>query len=76
MTATPEPKDKLGTMARQRVATAVRRAVVVNGPENVVLQWDAVDWRSAEDDVRRLRQRIFTASQAGDLSRRSAICRS
>jgi len=29
----------------------------------------AVDWRAAEDDVRRLRQRIFTASQAGDLKR-------
>jgi RNA-directed DNA polymerase len=39
---------------------------VVNGPEDDVLDWDAVDWRAAEDDVRRLRQRIFTATQAGD----------
>jgi RNA-directed DNA polymerase len=43
--------------------------VVVNGPEDAVLDWDAVDWRRVEDDVRRLRQRIFTASQAGDLSK-------
>ena len=43
--------------------------MVVNGPEDVPSGWDAVDWRQAEDDVRRLRQRIFTASQAGDLRR-------
>ncbi len=41
--------------------------MVANGPEDVPAGWDAVDWRQAEDDVRRLRQRIFTASQAGDL---------
>jgi len=41
----------------------------VNGPEGEVLDWDAVDWRRVEDDVRRLRQRIFTATQAGDLKR-------
>ena len=40
---------------------------MVNGPEDDVLDWDAVDWRQAGDDVRRLRQRIFTASRAGDL---------
>ena len=33
------------------------------------LDWDAVDWRQVEDDVRRLRQRIFTASKAGDLKK-------
>ena len=38
--------------------------VMVNGPEDDVLDWDAVDWRQA-GDVRRLRQRIFTASRAG-----------
>jgi RNA-directed DNA polymerase len=41
-------------------------SVVVNGPEDDVVDWDAVDWRLVEDDVRRLRQRIFTATQAGD----------
>src|SRR5205809_3950440 len=41
----------------------------VNGPEGDVLDWDAIDWPAVEDDVRRLRQRIFTASQAGDLKK-------
>ena len=39
---------------------------MVNGPEGDVVDWDAVDWRQAGDNVRRLRQRIFTASRAGD----------
>src|ERR1700759_571719 len=43
--------------------------MVANGPEDVPSGWDAVDWRAAEENVRRLRQRIFTASQAGDLRR-------
>ncbi|MBO0811649.1 MAG: group II intron reverse transcriptase/maturase [Microlunatus sp.] len=46
---------------------------VVNGPDgdvlDNVLDWHWVDWGQVEDDVRRLRQRIFTASQAGDLAR-------
>ena len=42
-------------------------AAVANGPEDDVVDWDAVDWRQVQDDVRRLRQRIFTASRAGDL---------
>jgi RNA-directed DNA polymerase len=41
-------------------------ALGVNGPEGVVQDWDSIDWRSCEDDVRRLRQRIFKAAQAGD----------
>jgi RNA-directed DNA polymerase len=61
MTARSEPKDTLDA-----VATVVG---VVNGPEDEVLDWDAVGWRRVEDDVRRLRQRIFTASRAGDLKR-------
>src|SRR6476469_4880750 len=43
--------------------------VEVNGPEDDVLDWDAVDWRAVEDDVRLRRQRIFTASRAGDLKK-------
>jgi RNA-directed DNA polymerase len=43
--------------------------MVANGPEDVLSDWDAVDWHAAEENVRRLRQRIFTASQAGDLRR-------
>src|ERR1700689_3335569 len=42
---------------------------VVNGPEDASVDWHAGDWRAAEASVRRLRQRIFTASQAGDLPR-------
>jgi RNA-directed DNA polymerase len=57
VTTTLEPKGKLGATK------------VVNGPEDGPCGWDAVDWRAAEDNVRRLRQRIFTASQAGDLKR-------
>ena len=58
MTRTPEPKGKLDATQR-----------LVNGPEDEPPGWDAVDWRAAEENVRRLRQRIFTASQAGDLKR-------
>jgi len=55
----PEPKDKLDAAT----------TVVVSGPEDVPLDWHAVDWRVCEENVRRLRQRIFTASKAGDLPR-------
>jgi RNA-directed DNA polymerase len=48
------------------LGTAALTGVVVNGPEDEVLDWDAVAWRVVEDDVRRLRQRIFTATQAQD----------
>ncbi|WP_197487981.1 group II intron reverse transcriptase/maturase, partial [Rhodococcus sp. LB1] len=41
----------------------------VNGPQGRSLDWDAVRWRSVEEQVRRLRQRIFAASQAGDLKK-------
>jgi RNA-directed DNA polymerase len=58
---TPEPKDKLDA--------ATTLVGVVNGPEDASLDWRTVDWRAAEESVRRLRQRIFTASQAGDLPR-------
>src|SRR3954464_79423 len=44
-------------------------AAVVNGPEDEPLDWDAIQWRHAEENVRRLRQRIFAASRAGDLKR-------
>lgn len=54
--------------AMTEAAAAVTDAVV-NGPEGGPLDWDAVDWRQVEEDVRRLRQRIFAASQAGDLKK-------
>ena len=51
------------------VAQLALAALGVNGPEDDRLNWDAIDWRSVEAEVRRLRQRIFTASQAGDHQR-------
>jgi RNA-directed DNA polymerase len=42
---------------------------MVNGPEDVLADWDAVDWRSCEADVRRLRQRIFKAVREQDWAR-------
>jgi RNA-directed DNA polymerase len=59
MTEAPESKDKLDATTR----------VVVNGPEDATLDWRDIDWRACEATVRRLRQRIFTASKAGDLAR-------
>jgi RNA-directed DNA polymerase len=59
MTGAPEPKDKLDAIAN----------AMVNGPEDETLDWDAIDWRACEENVRRLRQRIFTASKAGDQGR-------
>ena len=59
MTEAPEPEDKLDATTN----------VVVNGPEDASFGWRQVDWRRVEDEVRRLRQRIFTATKAGDLAR-------
>jgi RNA-directed DNA polymerase len=51
-------------------ANAASSAVnMVNGPEGLDWTWDAVDWRHAEEQVRRLRQRIFKATQKGDLKK-------
>jgi RNA-directed DNA polymerase len=48
----------------------VTAAAKANGPEdqprNAPGQWDRIDWRAQEEQVRRLRQRIFTASQEQD----------
>jgi RNA-directed DNA polymerase len=41
----------------------------VNGPESGTCDWDQVDWDGVEGEVRRLRQRIFTASRDADLRR-------
>jgi RNA-directed DNA polymerase len=48
----PGPKGKLGT-------------VTVNGPEDLP-DWDAIDWRAHEGNVRRLRRRIFKATREQD----------
>jgi RNA-directed DNA polymerase len=40
--------------------------VVVNGPEDVELDWDVIDWRAHEQNVARLRRRIFKAAREQD----------
>ena len=60
MTAAAAPMDKLDAPAD----------VGVNGPEGGLLaDWDSIDWDRAQQNVRRLRQRIFTASKEGDLAK-------
>jgi RNA-directed DNA polymerase len=73
---TPEPKGKLDTVAMSRGTAetvlpvpAVSSVDAVNGPEDETTDWSSINWRRVEDDVRRLRQRIFAASQAGDLAK-------
>jgi RNA-directed DNA polymerase len=65
---TPEPKGKLDTMSGTPGALAPAPSPV-NGPEDGFSDWDQVNWGQAEENVRRLRQRIFAASRAGDLKR-------
>src|SRR6266542_3803712 len=68
----PEPKDKLDAMTTTTLETAHAATagdVVGHGPQDEVTDGPSLDWRQAEDDVRRLRQRIFTASRDGDLKR-------
>jgi RNA-directed DNA polymerase len=38
----------------------------VNGPTDAVLDWSAINWQLHEDNVRRLRQRIFKATREQD----------
>jgi len=51
----PEPKGKLD-------------AETVNGPEDETLDWDTIVWAVHEENVRRLRQRIFKATKEQDLA--------
>jgi RNA-directed DNA polymerase len=61
MTMPSEPTDILDA--------APALAGGVSGPKGPGEDWHQIDWRRAEREVRRLRQRIFTASRAGDLAR-------
>lgn len=54
-------------MATGPPATTAGTTDNVNGPEGEVFDWEAVDWPTHEDNVGRLRQRIFKATQGGDL---------
>jgi RNA-directed DNA polymerase len=69
MMTTPLPKGKLDAMTTLTAVSAADGGGVVNGPEGEILDWDAIDWRAIEENVRRLRHRIFTASRAGDLKK-------
>ena len=40
--------------------------IAVNGPEDVAVEWDAIDWRVHEQNVIRLRRRIFKATREQD----------
>ena len=52
------------------VAEVKSQARIANGPEgqprDEPVQWDKINWREQEGQVRRLRQRIFKASQEQD----------
>ena len=58
-----------GTWVTPAVA-GVRAAPEANGPEdqprNAPVQWGKIDWRAQEEQVRRLRQRIFKAAREQD----------
>ena len=64
-----------GTWAAPEVITGTKitPARTANGPEDqpyqVPVQWDTIDWRAQEEQVRRLRQRIFTAAREQDWPR-------
>jgi RNA-directed DNA polymerase len=70
-----EPKGKLDAMTTEVVAVTASGAFVVNGPE------DSPDgdlgiyirWRDAEDNVARLGQRIFKATQVGDFKKSRSL---
>ena len=59
-----------GTWVTPVAAEVTGQARIANGPEDqprdAPAQWDRTDWRAQEEQVRRLRQRIFKASQEGD----------
>jgi len=50
-------------------APAATPVAAVNGPEDGILDWHSIDWAGCEENVRRLRQRIFKATQEGDLKK-------
>ena len=62
-----------GQWVTPAVAGVTAAARIVNGPEdqprNAPVQWDRIDWRAQEEQVRRLRQRIFAAAQEQDWPR-------
>lgn len=50
-------------------AAALNSSIPANGPEGAFLDWHSIDWAECEENVRRLRRRIFKATQEGDLKK-------
>src|SRR5882724_3764183 len=69
MIEAPEPRGKLDATSMPEATEFAEAIAVANGPEDTPVDWDLVPWHQVERDVRRLRQRIFTASRAGDLKK-------
>lgn len=63
------PTGKLDAWPTPVLAVGEGGVVMANGPEGVDSGGVYMRWREAEVNVARLRQRIFKASQAGDLKR-------
>ena len=63
---TLEPRGTLDATTTLETTVVAESGGTVNRPEDPLVDWDAIRWRGVEDAVRRLRQRIFAASQAGD----------
>ncbi|MCQ9164241.1 hypothetical protein [Arthrobacter sp. STN4] len=54
--------DMLGPPDGEAVTPVAVSMARVNGPQDDDFDWDSISWATIEDDVRRLRQRIFKAS--------------
>ncbi|MCL3995503.1 group II intron reverse transcriptase/maturase [Streptomyces lavenduligriseus] len=54
----------MGTMADASVPEPT-----TNGPKGAIIDWHSIDWSTCEENVRRLRQRIFKATREGDLKK-------
>lgn len=69
---TVKPKGTLDAMTAMSTAMSAG-SVEANGPEDGDQDpdpdWYDIDWDRVEDDVRRLRQRIFAAARDGDHQR-------
>lgn len=51
------------------ITTVKMSPAAANGPRDYAAEWHGIDWAKAEASVRRLRQRIFTAAENGDLKK-------
>jgi len=62
---------KLGAMSQDATVVMADLAALgmggdpVNGPEDLT-EWEAINWADQEEQIQRLRQRVFKAAQAAD----------